>query len=121
MKYRWEIINRIIESRGYKRYLEIGVKDGLCFNQVNCAVKGGMDIKPLFVKRWVYKMSSDAYFNSSMGRGKFDIIFIDGDHREEQVSRDIRNAALDEVLDPALVRARYHVTILKQAAEEKPE
>jgi hypothetical protein len=92
MKHRWEVINRIIKNRGYKRYLEIGVKDGLTFNQVKCSFKTGMDIKPLMVKDRVYRMSSDAYFASPQGKEKYEIIFIDGDHHENQVSRDVQNS-----------------------------
>lgn len=91
MKYRYEIINHIIEKRGYKSYLEIGVKDGVCFDRIICRGKWGMDINPLFVNPNVKKMSSDDYF--AMTRGvEFDIIFIDGDHHEEQVDRDLWNA-----------------------------
>ncbi|KPK74957.1 MAG: hypothetical protein AMJ79_12795 [Phycisphaerae bacterium SM23_30] len=92
MKYRWDVINRIIQNRGYKRYLEIGVKDGLCFHQIKCSVKAGMDIKPLIINERVLRMSSDEYFNSPYGREIYEIIFIDGDHREAQVDRDIRNS-----------------------------
>ena len=91
MKFRWEIINWIIEKRGHKRYLEIGVKDGVCFNRVKCDHKYGMDIKPLIVNPNVQTMSSDKYFES-MPAVLFDIIFIDGDHHEEQVDRDIQNS-----------------------------
>lgn len=91
MKHRWEIINWIIEKRGYESYLEIGVKDGVCFNRVKCDNKYGMDIKPLIVNPNVKTMSSDEYFKT-MSQLKFDIIFIDGDHHEEQVDRDVQNA-----------------------------
>lgn len=92
MKYRWEVINRIVENRGFKRYLEIGVKDALCFNHINCSVKVGMDIKPLVLKDRIYRMSSDCFFSSIFGREYFEIIFIDGDHREPQVDRDVQNS-----------------------------
>jgi len=92
MKYRWEIINRLIEKYGYKSYLEIGVKDGVCFSSVICTRKTGMDIKPLIVKSGVYKMSSDEFFDKQQGQKKFDIIFIDGAHHEEQVDQDIQNS-----------------------------
>jgi len=90
MKYRWEVINRLVEKYGYASYLEVGVKDGVCFSQIKCTLRTGIDIKPLFIRRRVVAMSSDEFF--SVTRSKYDIIFIDGDHREEQVDRDIQNA-----------------------------
>ena len=90
MKYRWEIINRLIEKYGYKSYLEIGVKDGVCFSRVNCGLKTGVDIEPLILGRRIVSMGSDEFF--SLTPSKYGIIFIDGDHHEEQVSRDIQNA-----------------------------
>lgn len=98
MKHRWEIINWLIEKRGYKRYLEIGVKDGVCFNRVKCESKTGVDIKPLIVGKNIHTMSSDQFFEGPHWDELFDIIFIDGDHREKQVLTDLSNAlsALDE-------------------------
>ena len=90
MKYRWEIINWLIEKRGYKSYLEIGVKYGDCFNRVECDTKIGVDIKPLIVGKNILKMSSNEFFAHSVGQ--LDIIFIDGDHHEEQVDHDIQNS-----------------------------
>jgi hypothetical protein len=34
---RYEIINRIIQNKGYHNYLEIGVRDGECFKAINIA------------------------------------------------------------------------------------
>jgi len=103
IKYRWEIINWIIEKRGYKSYLEVGVKKGECFNRVICDMKTGMDIKPRTVGERIYTMSSDAFFNGSHGQEKFDIIFIDGDHNEEQVDRDILNSLKSLAPDGTIV------------------
>jgi len=96
MKYRWEIINWLIEKYGYKSYLEIGVKDGVCYSRVNCGRKTGVDITPLIIGRRIVAMSSDEFFSVTPSR--YGIIFIDGDHRETQVSRDIQNAL--EHLEP---------------------
>ncbi len=94
MKYRWEVINWLIQRLKYRSYLEIGVKDGVCFNRVNLNAdsdrKFGIDIKPLIMAHYIYAMSSDEYFAETLAT--FDIIFIDGDHHEEQVDRDIQNA-----------------------------
>lgn len=91
MEYRWEIINWLIEKRGYDRYFEIGAKACACFNQVKCEYKFGIDIKPLIVNPNIQTVNSDEYFRATPSV-LFDIIFIDGDHHEEQVDRDIQNS-----------------------------
>ena len=43
---RYEIINRIIQTKNYKDYLEIGVRDGECFKEIRCLNKTGVDPNP---------------------------------------------------------------------------
>lgn len=88
---RWEIINTIIQRKNYKSYLEIGVRDGLCFFHVNCPDKTGVDPNPTS-DHTTHIMKSDDYFKSLNEYKKFDIIFIDGLHLEYQVDRDISNS-----------------------------
>lgn len=85
---RVEIINTFIRTRGYKSYLEIGVSRGDSFRGVDCAVKVGVD-PDLHSAATVFK-TSDEFFASN--NDKFDIVFIDGLHRCDQVLRDIDNA-----------------------------
>jgi len=89
---RTEIINYFIEKNNYKSYLEIGVKSGKNFNQINIENKTGVDIDKNtlnFVPDCLI-MSSDKFFK--INKQKFDIIFIDGLHESTQVKKDIENS-----------------------------
>ena len=88
---RYEIINRIIQSKGYKNYLEIGVRDGECFKMISCQNKIGVDPNPTSGDT-THVMTSDDYFYNLSADSKFDIIFIDGLHIDEQVDKDIENS-----------------------------
>lgn len=85
---RWDIINHLIRTKGYKKYLEIGIYDGSCFEKVIAPYKVGVDPEPKS-KATIHK-SSDEFFEQNSE--KFDIIFIDGLHHADQVYRDIKNA-----------------------------
>ncbi|MCB0555502.1 MAG: class I SAM-dependent methyltransferase [Phaeodactylibacter sp.] len=84
---RTKLINYFIRSRNYHRYLEIGVQDERSnFAHINCEYKVGVDIEPVST----FTGTSDDFFLQN--REKFDLIFIDGLHTEEQVLKDINNA-----------------------------
>ena len=100
--YRYDIINALIKKNKYKKYLEIGVRDNHCFNKIKIKDKSGVD--PM-QDEWEiknndywdhskvpvkYRMTSDEYFKNH--KTKYDIIFIDGLHENEQVYRDIQNS-----------------------------
>lgn len=89
---RWDIINTLIKKNGYKTYLEIGVRDGGCFEKIKAEYKDGVDPNPIrrAIKLVEYKITSDVFFSST--DRKWDIIFIDGLHECEQVLRDIKNS-----------------------------
>lgn len=89
---RWDIINTLIKKNGYNTYLEIGVRDGGCFEQIKAEYKDGVDPNPIrrAIKLVEYKITSDAFF--SYTPKKWDIIFIDGLHECGQVLRDIKNS-----------------------------
>lgn len=70
-----------------KSYLEIGMAEGTTFFAIKAGRKVGVDIDP----------GSDAYF-AAFDDEPFDVVFIDGDHRAEQVVRDINNSR--RVLNP---------------------
>ena len=81
-------IQNFITERNYKSYLELGVCQNYAFNGVNCEYKVGVDIKyPA-----TYTMSTDEFF--AQNTEKFDIIYIDADHREVQLTKDIENSLL---------------------------
>lgn len=90
---RSQIINRFIETYGYKTYLEIGVntpaQPGYNWDSVRIATKHGVDPNPAV--HATYCMTSDEFFANHITM-KYDIIFIDGLHLFEQAHRDIVNA-----------------------------
>ena len=87
---RYDIINYIIQKYNYKKYLEIGVRDGGCFKHVCIDYKDSVDpVAGDYVKNI---MTSDEYFKKLNPGFMFDIIFIDGLHRDYQVYNDIINS-----------------------------
>lgn len=85
---RYDIIRHLIETRGYKSYLEIGVLGNETYNS----------LPPLDVKhsvdpngQAVFNVTSDEFFERHCTQN-YDIIFIDGLHLSEQVARDIENS-----------------------------
>jgi hypothetical protein len=102
-----DVINALIRTHGYHRYLEIGCDLDACFNAITCDEKVGVDP----VRGGNRRMTSDDYFATKPD--KFDIIFIDGDHRHPQVYRDIGNSleclaeggtiVMHDCMPPALV------------------
>ena len=95
---RMEILNYIIENRGYSSLLEIGVWGGRsnpAHNKIVCENKVGVDPDTKFSGDSVVPWTSDQYFEflySYTNGVNFDLIFIDGLHLEEQVDKDIENA-----------------------------
>lgn len=111
---RTDIINSLIEKYNYIDYLEIGVDKCDNYLHVRCKNKECVDPfihnedytnnKDIYIldktDYYIYdfiekniltnKMDSDTFFE--FNHKKYDIIFIDGDHREEQVTKDIYNA-----------------------------
>lgn len=85
---RYDIINKLIEAKGYEKYLEIGVQYGVCFDNIFCKTKVGVDPKCDYPV--THPMTSDNFFKKN--KELFDIIFIDGLHHSWQVMKDIFNA-----------------------------
>lgn len=106
---RTDIINYLIRKRGYRSYLEIGLDDPeQNFTKIQCVHKESVDPYELssryctawtekdlnrFLQYLTYRMTSDEFFAHYPDK-KYDIIFIDGLHLEEQADRDIRNALM---------------------------
>lgn len=76
----------LTQKFGYKSYLEIGCRDNRTFDKINCPKKVGVDP----ARGGTIRTTSDEFFKSNTDT--FDLIFIDGDHRSEQVLRDVLNA-----------------------------
>lgn len=84
---RTQLINFLVRQRNAKRYLEIGTtgKDNH-FDSVDCQYRVCVSNNP----GASFRGSSNDYFRQH--REKFDLIFIDGHHTEEQALKDIDNA-----------------------------
>lgn len=84
---RTDIINYLIDSHDYQSYLEIGVdKPSENFDKIECKFKIGVDPNGAAS----YTGTSDEFFSEN--KLTFDIIFVDGLHKEFQVTRDIENS-----------------------------
>lgn len=88
MTTRIDLINYVIKKLSFKRYLEIGVSAGACFNNIIIDEKVGVD--PDGNSAATLKITSDEFFKQNTK--KFDLIFIDGLHEEDQVLKDINNS-----------------------------
>ena len=89
---RFDILNMLIRKHNFKKYLEIGVAEGLTFSKIECEHKISVD--PLQVGYTTYQMVSDDFFESLDENEKFDIIFVDGLHEYEQCYRDLENSIM---------------------------
>lgn len=89
---RTDIINKLIKRYNYKNYLEIGTENpALNFDLIN--VENKISVDPVPIGKIDFIGTSDEFFDSiSNSETKFDIIFIDGLHLEEQVYKDIINS-----------------------------
>ena len=88
---RTDIINLLIKKYQYKSYLEIGTQwPASNFDKIDVDYK--FSIEPFPVDKVDFIGTSDAYFESITNDTKFDIIFIDGLHHNDQVLKDIQNS-----------------------------
>lgn len=89
---RWDLIQNIINKHKFSDYLEIGCDKDQCFSKV--VIKNKIGVDP--ISGGTIRSTSDQFFLTN--KDKFDIIFIDGLHKYEQVIKDIYNAlqALNE-------------------------
>lgn len=86
---RTSLINHLIAVYGYKRYLEIGVRNRRHnLDRVHIDEIIGVDPDP--ASKADFQMTSDEYFKLR-DLPQFDIVFIDGMHHADYVSRDIKN------------------------------
>lgn len=103
---RYHIINYLIEKHNLVNYLEIGVFKGENIKEVKAAHKDGVDpgAEGYVVPEVNYPMGSDDFFKLLEGHEdiKYDIIFIDGLHHADQVTRDINNS-LKHLIDNGFI------------------
>ena len=83
---RLELILKSLKKVNAKSYLEIGCDKDQIFRHIICNKKVGVDP----VRGGSLRMTSDEYFQNH--QDMFDVIFIDGLHHYEQVTRDVDNA-----------------------------
>ena len=83
---RFDIINKLIKSKKFKTYLEIGCQSDVNFSKIEIEKKIGVDPQ----SGGTLRMTSDEFF--SQNKDTFDLIFIDGLHIHEQVLKDINNS-----------------------------
>jgi hypothetical protein len=86
---RFDIINSLIKKHNYKSYLEIGTQFGDCFKEIIIDNKECVDPQKCY-DQLTHEMTSDDFF--AKNTKKFDIVFVDGLHIEEQSTKDIHNA-----------------------------
>ena len=101
---RGDVIQRCIDSRKARTYLEIGVSDGRCFAAIQAPTKIGVDpippaprvIEELRNPGVVYvARTSDSFFEADAPRLLADgveVVFIDGLHTWAQAYRDCMNS-----------------------------
>jgi len=88
---RTDIINALVKKYSYTSYLEVGTQDPTSnFDLINVECKVSIDPFPRGEVTFVG--TSDEYFNSISDDVKFDIIFIDGLHHDDQVLKDVENS-----------------------------
>ena len=100
MNEKKNIINHLIQTHNFTKYLEIGVDDPeVNFKLINCPTKHSVDPCIEFDAFVDYKYPSDEFFfkleNGQLNLPpdyKWDIVFIDGLHISTQVERDFNNA-----------------------------
>lgn len=84
---RIELVNHLLALRPGADYLEIGCAGDELFAAVQAGSKTGVDP----ARGGTHRMTSDAFFAANP-EARFDVIFIDGLHRYDQVRRDLVHA-----------------------------
>ena len=84
--YRWDLIQYIINKYKFTDYLEIGCDKNQSFSKI--VIKNKVGVDP--ISGGTVRDTSDNFFRYN--NEKFDIIFIDGLHHYEQVTKDVYNS-----------------------------
>lgn len=88
----YDVIPYVANKISAQSYLEIGCASDDCFRLIEAKHKVGVDP----VRGGTHKMTSDQFFTEN--KETFDVIFVDGMHKYEQVIKDVDNAL--EILNP---------------------
>jgi len=84
--FRWDLIEYLVKKNNYSKYLEIGCDQNQLFSRVKVQNKIGVDP----YSGGNIRLTSDNFFLQN--KNKFEIVFIDGLHKYEQVKKDILNS-----------------------------
>ena len=93
MKTRTDVINELLAGlpATTRRYLEIGVRNPADnFDRIQASVKVGVDPAGPKGRPDILRTTSNRFFAKNTER--FNVVFIDGDHRLRQVRKDVENA-----------------------------
>lgn len=85
-QHRLELIHWAIKKVNAKSYLEIGCNKDEIFSNIHVSNKIGVD--PF--KGGNRRMTSDEFF--SINQDRFDVVFVDGLHEYNQVTKDVDNS-----------------------------
>jgi hypothetical protein len=100
MLSRTDILNELIARRRLRSYLEVGLLDpAQNFDHVRAPIKESVDPNVPAT----HQMTSDRFFSELARGARYDLIFIDAVHEEEQALRDMRNALSHLSLGGAIV------------------
>ena len=98
---RTSVVQRVIHASAAKRYLEIGVEQGINFFQIEADAKFGVDPEfkipgggRNFAGHHFFEKTSDAFFESpppEILEHGIDVALVDGLHTYEQALRDVEN------------------------------
>jgi predicted O-methyltransferase YrrM len=92
---RTDIINHLIQIKGYKRYLEIGVQYPKSnYDLINVESKTGVEPHPVgdWESKGIIQATSNEFFEEIKSSEIFDLVFIDGFHERDQCLKDILNS-----------------------------
>jgi len=119
---RTNVINAIIAKHEYGSYFEVGVRNrSHNFDKIVVPFKLGIEVKAAQLPD-VLRMHSDKFFSEAIERGeKYALFFIDGDHREAQVAKDLKNALRCLEKGGTIVLHDCHPTDPMAVVPEKPD
>lgn len=102
------LINKLLAQYGFEDYLEVGVQNGVTFNDISAPRRDAVDPRFLFDTSGLandetryFQMRSDDFFASACDK-TYDVIFLDGLHTFEQCYRDFC-AALQCLREPGVI------------------
>lgn len=106
------LLDMLIDKYSYTSYLELGCGDGYTFDYIDLSDKTGVDIK----QSGSIRSTTCDFFDRC--RKKYDLIFIDADHRFEAVEKDLHNS-LEHLNDGGCIV--IHDCLPKEEYQQDPQ